>query len=715
MDDTRPADPAVADLLNQAEAELTRNPRLALDLGLSAWARLGPEGQPSQTLACRLCLGWCNYYLSLAGEAAVHFNDALDASVQQGLISYEIRARTGLGAVFRQLGRFETALDHLGQAWRLAESLGDDLGEMRAGITIGEVYLALERPQDALECLARAREQALGSQHRAELVDILLSLGQTFLTLKRNDEALEQLSRALVLAKDVGNRIAEARALTLMGLLYRDAGEFDISEEYHLECLKICQEVDHPWGQLDAYGNLGDLHALRGFRDIALRHFEKVEILARRLDAKSHLVRADLKIAELWERSGDLGKALEITRRALELERALKAEEGSRNLRSLLDQFQAAQSRNQTALLRVKSEKLEAESLELKKALDSLRVISELGRRITSSLTVSGLFQTLYESLSQLFDLPAFGLALYDPLDGTIRYPFRIRDGARIDPIGRRPMGLTLAGWALRHRTTILIADLEQEGGRYLDPATFEELKQASTFRSAVYLPLYAGEDAIGTVSIQHPRTGAFDHVHSSFLETLSGYIVVALTNALSHRKVRRLNRQILKLAHYDPLTGLANRRLLSEYLKRTVALSQRRKGRFALFFLDLDGFKPVNDQWGHAAGDFVLSRIGKRLSATLRDSDLVARVGGDEFVALTLEVGEKPSIEAIAAKLTTAITEPLVWEGKTLQLGVSIGIAVYPDDAADADSLLNRADTAMYKIKHGSKNSWGFADGSAD
>jgi len=698
------------DLLAQAEGELTRNPRLALELAKTAWQNLAAAGTPDQLLACRICLGWSHHYLSLAGEAAVHFNDALDAAVRQNSVVYEIQARLGLGAVFRQLGRFDTALDHLSQAWRLAEASGDELGELKASITIAEVHLALERPQDALEGLSRARDKIKDTDRRAGLVDILLSLGQTFLSLKRSTEALEQLSRALVMSKDEGNRIGEARALTLIGLVYRDQGELEIAEEYHLECLKICQAVDHRWGQLDAYLSLGDLHALRGFREVARKYFSKVVDLARALDAQSYLVRADLKMAALWETEGNLAQALAATREALDLERRIKADEASRNVRSLLDQFQAEQSRNQAELLRLKSNRLEEESQELKKALDSLRVISELGRRITSSLTVAGLFQTLYDSLSQLFDLPAFGLALYDPLDGTMRYPFRIETGVRGIPGPRKPMGLTLAGWALRHKTTILLQDLHLEGGRYLDNATFEEFKRDSQFRAAVFLPLYAGEDPIGALTIQHPRPGAFTTVHSGFLETLSGYVVVALTNALSHRKVRRLNKQILRLAHYDPLTGLANRRLLSDYLKRTVALSARRNRRFALFFLDLDGFKPVNDTLGHAAGDFVLSRLGKRLSAALRDSDLVARVGGDEFVALALEVEDRPSIEAIAEKLAKAITEPLVWEGKTLSLGVSIGIAVYPESATDADSLLNRADAAMYKIKHGGKNSWGFA-----
>lgn len=703
--------PSVDDLLEGARSEQTRNPRHALELAKKAWHLASAGDDKGKVVLCRLALGWAHYYLSLPGEAAVHFNDALDEAVRDHRQWAEVEARTGLGGVFRQLGRFDSALGHLTEAWRLAEVLGHRLGEVRARITIGEVYLALGRPEEALQGLSLARDKAEGSQRDDNLLDTLLSLGQAYLNLGRSDEALEQLSRALVLAKELDSRIGEARALTLIGLVYRDRLQLEISEQYHLDCLQICQEVNHPWGQLDALFNLGDLLALRGQPEAALKYFDQVVTLATSLDAQSHLVKVSLRMADLWESRGELARALEATRSALARERRLNAEEASGNVRSLLDQFEAEQHRNHAEVLRLKSAKLEAESVELKKALDSLRVISELGRRITSSLTLSGLFQTLAESLGQLFDQATFGLALYHPLHHSVRYPQRIRQGVRLPRFETRPVGLSLEGWALRHRSTLLIRNLALEGGRYLDAETLAAVQQEQEWVSAVVLPLFAGDEPMGALSVTSPTLAAFDEVHAKFLETLSGFVVVALTNALSHRKVRRLNRQILRLAHYDPLTGLANRRLLSDYLKRTVALSQRQRRRFALFFLDLDGFKPINDQWGHAAGDFVLALMGKRLSACLRDSDLVARVGGDEFVALALEVDDRSSIEAIARKLADAITAPLVWQSYELRLGVSIGIAVFPDSASDADGLLNRADTAMYTIKRAGKNAWAFAE----
>lgn len=699
-----------ATLLSRAEEEQVVNPRLALELANQAWVLLDPDDVEGQ-LACRLCLGWSHSHLGSVGEAAVHFNDALDLATRNHQVSSEVRARTGLGSVYFLLGRLDTALVQLEGARRLAEGLDDQRDLIQVGIAVGEVYLALERPHEALDEFSRARQRAQNCPRQKGLAETLLALGKTFLSLKRHGEALEQLSRALILTKDQKSVVGEARCLGLIGEAYLASGELDIAEEYYHEALKLYQNLDHPWGQLEAYFHLGDLHALRGFRQVALRHFEKVTALARSLDAKTHLVRADLRIAELWERAGDPVRALEATRRALELERVLKADEVARNVRSLLDQYRAEQDRNHAEMLKLQSARLEAESLELKKALESLRVISELGRRITSRLTVSGLFQTLYQSLGQLFDLPAFGLALYDPADHSMRYVLRIENGQRIEPTGRKPADTTMAGWALTHRTTVLVADLFEEMAGFIPFEAAEEMKKVLTYRSAIFLPLVAGDTPVGVVTVQHPLAGVYDEVHSRFLETLGGYIVVALTNALSHRKVKRLNRQILRLAQYDPLTGLANRRLLADVLRRTVALAQRNRSRFALFFLDLDGFKPVNDQWGHGAGDHVLAQVGSRLASCLRDSDLVARVGGDEFVALALDVGDQDAIEAIAAKLSKAVTQPVEWNDASVSLGVSIGIAVYPETATEPDALLSRADSAMYSVKNTGKNRWAFAE----
>ena len=161
------------------------------------------------------------------------------------------------------------------------------------------------------------------------------------------------------------------------------------------------------------------------------------------------------------------------------------------------------------------------------------------------------------------------------------------------------------------------------------------------------------------------------------------------------------------RLAHeaqHDHLTGLPNRILLEERLERAVAAATRYGRRLAVLFLDLDGFKDVNDAFGHNAGDEVLREVAQRLRTTLRSSDTAARLGGDEFVVLMPDVLRPDGAEEVAKALLGAIARPYDVRGGTLTLSVSIGVSVFPDDAREAKTLQQHADAAMYRAKRGGK-----------
>jgi diguanylate cyclase (GGDEF)-like protein len=167
-------------------------------------------------------------------------------------------------------------------------------------------------------------------------------------------------------------------------------------------------------------------------------------------------------------------------------------------------------------------------------------------------------------------------------------------------------------------------------------------------------------------------------------------------------------NMENFRKAHHDILTGLANRRLLIDFLEKAIPLAERNKSVFAVIYLDLDGFKPVNDTLGHDAGDQVLVEVGQRILSVVRESDLVARVGGDEFVAIA-QVDSRNGAEAVARRILEAIRAPLVVEHHSFPLGASIGIAMFPDHGSDPEGLVQIADEAMYRIKKTGKNSIGF------
>lgn len=156
----------------------------------------------------------------------------------------------------------------------------------------------------------------------------------------------------------------------------------------------------------------------------------------------------------------------------------------------------------------------------------------------------------------------------------------------------------------------------------------------------------------------------------------------------------------VLHQARHDQLTGLANRTVLLEQLERDLALARRHHGAVALLFLDLDGFKQVNDRYGHAMGDQVLQLMARRLQGVLRETDLLCRQGGDEFVVLVSQAGGDAELGQIAAKLIQVSEQPLAELQLDLALSASIGIARYPDNARGVQELLAAADRAMYAAK---------------
>ena len=170
----------------------------------------------------------------------------------------------------------------------------------------------------------------------------------------------------------------------------------------------------------------------------------------------------------------------------------------------------------------------------------------------------------------------------------------------------------------------------------------------------------------------------------------------------------------IRRLAHFDALTSLPNRALLEDRLAQLVARARRNQSKLAVLFIDLDGFKAINDRLGHAAGDTVLREIAWRIRHAIRDHDTAARLGGDEFIVLLDETASQQEIQGVAQRLIDCISEPLVLDGLEVQVSASIGISVFSGrEQDDEEPLLRHADKAMYQAKAQGKNQFRFFDGS--
>jgi diguanylate cyclase (GGDEF)-like protein len=189
---------------------------------------------------------------------------------------------------------------------------------------------------------------------------------------------------------------------------------------------------------------------------------------------------------------------------------------------------------------------------------------------------------------------------------------------------------------------------------------------------------------------------------------------IIILVIAIWNRKLRQeiklrksLEKKMKHMATHDELTGLANRMLLSQQMSTALSIHQRQDLKLAILFIDLDGFKKVNDSYGHEAGDQVLIEVAQRLKDCVRQSDTVARFGGDEFVIMVTGIHSKEESTYVAEKAIKAIGEPFnMTKGKT-HIGCSIGIAVYPDDGLEQSDILNMADNLMYRVKTSGKNNF--------
>ncbi|MEO8039960.1 MAG: diguanylate cyclase [Betaproteobacteria bacterium] len=207
-------------------------------------------------------------------------------------------------------------------------------------------------------------------------------------------------------------------------------------------------------------------------------------------------------------------------------------------------------------------------------------------------------------------------------------------------------------------------------------------------------------------VDIRHE----FDELPVSHVRDANEQLVLAALRAETLADEARIEIETLERSNQrDALTGAPNRALVIDRLGNAIALARRHKGRFAVLFVDLDHFKPINDTMGHAVGDEVLRMVARRLQTAVRDSDTVGRWGGDEFLVLLSDIARPDDAAMAATKILTALAEPGYLGERALRISASIGIAMFPEDGEHASTLVHRADQAMYRAKKAGRSGFEF------
>ena len=318
--------------------------------------------------------------------------------------------------------------------------------------------------------------------------------------------------------------------------------------------------------------------------------------------------------------------------------------------------------------------------------------LARLAEAVSGSLHLQSVSQTLLESVREIVNCDACALFLPDEEKDILRGTAALGVNERhlIGSMAR--IGTYLTGRAFSQGQPVVASFLP-------DDLCLREVSDAWTpLRSTLIVPLQQDGHSLGTLNLYAAAPDAFG------VETLRVMRVVATQAARALDNARQFH-EIHESAYTDALTGLRNARFLREFLERETNRAQRDGAPFAVLTIDLDNFKPINDRFGHGRGDQVLRDCGEILGAQLRNYDLAARYAGDEFVVV-LSRTDALQAAIVAAKLKIAVEKYgqklIAREPEFPQVGISVGVAMYPDDGADLPALLCRSDAAMYQDKQG-------------
>jgi len=324
-----------------------------------------------------------------------------------------------------------------------------------------------------------------------------------------------------------------------------------------------------------------------------------------------------------------------------------------------------------------------------------LSVLSDISQAANSVLEPRKVMEIVMTRAQDLIQTEAWSLLLVDEKEHTLS--FELVMGEKVDEVRnyRIKIGQGVPGWVVQYKRALIVNNVRED--RRFD-ARFDMLTGFRT-RSILCAPLISRGRIIGAVELINKRRGRFNNEDLQMVNTLVEPGAIAIENAILYQKSA-------ELTVTDDLTKLFNSRYLNVHLRREIKRSRRYGVPVSLIFLDLDGFKQVNDNHGHLSGSRALYEVGQILSETVREIDVVSRYGGDEFTIILPQTGATGAM-IIAERIRASIQERVFLSdlGLNVRLTASFGVSTFPDHGQSREDLIQRADQAMYLVKDRGKN----------
>ncbi|MDI3563157.1 EAL domain-containing protein [Bradyrhizobium sp. Arg816] len=368
------------------------------------------------------------------------------------------------------------------------------------------------------------------------------------------------------------------------------------------------------------------------------------------------------------------------------------------NVSFALDNFDRAEERSRAEAQKERLTRMFAALSATNEAIVRAKSRTELFELVCQAASTGGKFTSTTIALAKADSDQLAIVAAAGPSAETTR-------NVRLSIDADRPEGRGMSGTAFRTRQPCVSNDYVNDSR----VSAFHAVLQGDGARSGAAFPLITHDKAVGVMIYMSTEQDTFTAEFVELLQRLADNVSFAMENFDRADEKNEADERIEYLASHDSLTDLPNRETFNGLLREAIDEAQRHDHRFAVLFIDLDRFKVINDSLGHEAGDLLLLEVGSRLRGALRETDVVARLGGDEFVVILDQCGEIDDVQRIATGLLVALAEPMELAGHECHTTASIGIAMYPANGSDVQTLTKNADMAMYLAKEDGKNGYRF------
>jgi diguanylate cyclase (GGDEF)-like protein len=703
------------DELNEyASQSIHNNPEQGISLSREAFKISKPLGYKKGIAESKLTEGWCFLLKNNFEES----HKALESSYTNFKLIKdtigEIKALNAFGVLYSDISSYETAMTYHTQSLELSKKTENDERLASCYINIGSVYFELGKTDKALECYNNSLEVLERTNNQTQLCACLINIGECYENQNNLDIALQNYTKALGISIKTSNKVYESNCLTSMGKVFQKTGKIEEAIGYHEESIKIAESLGDKLTKLDGLTNLAVLYFDEGDINKSVEVYLISIELGKSINSRYYLSKNYLGLSKVYKKQNSFEKSMDFFQKYHDVYIELQNEEIDIKLKGINIQ-------NKIEANQKEAENQRNKNTELEEAFNRVSLLNKIGQDIISSLEMETVMSNIYKHLSTFISADLFGIALYDEILKLIDFKYFMIDDKR-SPDNRKPLSAegSMASWVISHKKHLYLNDVQNEYLNYVPKLLGSKTDKT---KSLIFVPLIINTKVIGVITVQSYKMNAYSEQHLEILQAVGAYSAIALENSKVHEEINKLNviintekkelekayKKIDNLANHDILTGLPNRRLFVELLKQELRKADRQKMKTAVIFIDLDDFKPVNDTIGHSAGDKVLQMVAQRFMSTLRGSDSIARIGGDEFAAIICNIQNKADVEKIANKIVKNFENPFKVESSQFPIGVSMGISIYPDDDNTIDGLLKKADTAMYKIKTESKNSYYF------